>query len=67
MADHPKSHNSDHDEKKESFIDRVRKLITADPSDKTGTGVGGKRRQRTIDEVVDEAVKGADEDNGVKR
>jgi hypothetical protein len=63
MAEHQENQN---EEKEESLIDKIRKLITDDPSDKKSPGTGGRARQRRIDALVDEAVKGADEDNGAK-
>lgn len=51
----------------EGIIEKIRRLITDDPDSDNPTGTGGRKRQRKIDDIVDEAIKGADEDNGVKR
>ena len=58
MADHDKKE----DEKKESFIDKIRKLIAAEPNTGNAEGTGGRTRRRAIDAIIDDAVGFADDD-----
>lgn len=58
---------ADDTKKDRSIIDRIRALITDDLDSDEPVGTGGRKRQRKIDDIIDEAVRGADEDNGVQR